>query len=107
MLHERNVFPRTGDRCMEIGYGRLGWLADLISWGLKETDLYGIELDAARSARATELLPSANLRIGDACNLPWEDNFFQYVIASTVFSSILDSSVRSLLAQEMTRVVCM
>lgn len=106
MLNEHKVFPKTGDRCMEIGYGRLGWLADLISWGVRETDLYGIELDAARSAYAQGLLPVANLKVGDACELPWDDNSFQYVIASTVFSSILNSEVRKSLADEITRVTC-
>ncbi|NJM52393.1 MAG: methyltransferase domain-containing protein [Blastocatellia bacterium] len=104
-LHKLNSFPRTGNRCLEIGYGKLGWLADLISWGVKETDLFGIELDANRAAVAQAALPKANLITGDATELPWENNYFQYVVLSTVFSSILDESVRNLIAKEIIRVL--
>ena len=71
MLKEIKRFPEAGKRCLEVGYGKLGWLADLLSWGLKETDLYGIELDAARAEKAQAALPKADLRIGDAANLFW------------------------------------
>jgi len=37
--------------------------------------------------------------------MPWEDACFQLVIASTVFSSILDARVRELLAREIVRVL--
>ncbi|MGH9317404.1 MAG: class I SAM-dependent methyltransferase [Thermoanaerobaculia bacterium] len=105
MLKRAGVFPRAGDPCLEVGYGSLGWLGDLLCWGLKETDLHGIELDPARAARARETLPAADLRVGDATALPWESDTFQLVVVSTVFSSILDSRVRRALAQEILRVL--
>ncbi len=105
LLHKLGKFPKRGGQCLEIGYGRLGWLADLISWGLNETDLYGIELDSARAAFAKQALPSANLEIGDATELPWENETFDLIIISTVFSSILDKQIRKLIAGEATRVL--
>jgi ubiquinone/menaquinone biosynthesis C-methylase UbiE len=105
MLHNAGKFPKAGDQCLEIGYGKIGWLADLISWGLRETDLHGIELDEARATQAKTALPTADLRIGDATKLPWEDNSFQFVIASTVFSSILDLEMKRLIAEEIKRVL--
>src|SRR5260370_42475610 len=45
MLQRLRVFPKTGDQCLEVGYGTLGWLTELISWGVRESDLHGIELD--------------------------------------------------------------
>ena len=107
MLHQNRVFPKCEEQCLEIGYGRIGWLGDLISWGVKETNIHGIELDASRAERAKCILPLADLRVGDAVNLPWEDNKFKLVIVSTVFSSVLDSGVRNLIANEITRVLSM
>jgi ubiquinone/menaquinone biosynthesis C-methylase UbiE len=105
LLQKTGKFPHAGDRCLEIGYGKLGWLADLISWGLRETDLHGIELDEKRAGQAQAALPNADLRVGDATRLPWENDSFKVVVASTVFSSILDSDVRKLIAGEISRVV--
>ena len=105
MLHQLGKFPRQGDKCLEIGYGKLGWLADLISWGLNETDLYGIELDAGRAASAQRALPKAELKVGDGTKLPWENQIFKLVVVSTVFSSILENGVRDLIAGEIKRVL--
>lgn len=105
LLHNAGKFPVVGDQCLEIGFGKLGWLADLLSWGLRETDLHGIELDEKRARLAQNALPNADLWIGDATKLPWESDFFKIVITSTVFSSILDPGVRKLIADEITRVL--
>jgi len=51
------------------------------------------------------ILPLADLRIGDATELPYPSNVFRLVIASTVFTSILDSNVRRLVADEISRVL--
>jgi len=105
LLNESDLFPKAGDRCLEIGFGSLGWLGDLISWGLREQDLHGIELNEGRAQKAREALPNADLRIGDATELPWSDNQFDLVIASTVFSSILDEHVQKTIADEIVRVL--
>jgi ubiquinone/menaquinone biosynthesis C-methylase UbiE len=105
MLRRAGVFPRAGVRCLEVGYGTLGWLGHLISWGVRERDIHGVELSATRAERAQELLPVADLRVGDATAMHWEDGRFQLVIASTVFTSILDGEVRKLLAGEICRVL--
>jgi ubiquinone/menaquinone biosynthesis C-methylase UbiE len=105
LLHDAGVFPKPGERCLEIGFGSLGWLGDLITWGVREVDLHGVELDEGRTNKARDVLPLADLRVGDAKDLPWDANTFQLVIASTVFTSILDQKVRRLVAKEITRVL--
>lgn len=105
LLYEAGVFPGPGEPCLEVGCGALGWLADLLSWGSRTSDLHGVDLDASRIARAREALPGADLRTGDACLLPWPDDTFRLVIASTVFTSVLDGAVRGAIAVEMTRVL--
>ena len=105
LLHRSGVFPTVGDSCLEIGIGTLGWLGELISWGVHETDIHGIDLQASRVERAREILPGSDLQNGDASALPWADNSFHLVIASTVVSSILQQDVRRLVAGEITRVL--
>jgi hypothetical protein len=105
LLHEAGVFPQASDACLEIGYGSAGWLPDLVGWGVWETGLHGIELDEQRAMRARALLPLADLRVGDATDLPWPEGTFRLVVVSTVFSSILDDRVRRLVAAEASRVV--
>jgi SAM-dependent methyltransferase len=105
LLHKANVFPSAKDPCLEVGFGSRGWLGVLVGWGIHEQALHGIELDAERAARAKAVLPLADLRVGDACRLPWQAESFRLVIASTVFTSVLDEGVRRLLAKQIVRVL--
>jgi ubiquinone/menaquinone biosynthesis C-methylase UbiE len=105
LLNGAGIFPQTGDRCLEVGFGKLGWLGTLISWGLREEDLSGIELDERRAGVARQVLPAADLRVGDATALPWEDGTFKLVVASTVFTSILQVEMRQRVAEEIIRVL--
>jgi SAM-dependent methyltransferase len=105
LLAKAGVFPKAGDACLEVGFGSLGWLGELISWGVRETDLHGIDLDPRRVRRGREILPGADLQLGDAGRMPWADGAFRLVIASTVFTSILDASVRRSVAREIVRVL--
>jgi SAM-dependent methyltransferase len=105
MLHRAGVFPSHEAQCMEIGFGYMGWLADLIRWGIPEKNLHGIEIYAPRADRAREILPVADLRIGDAACLPWEHDTFHLVVASAVFTSILSAETRRKVAAEISRVL--
>src|SRR5436190_24063701 len=103
MLHRAGLFPKAGDPCLEVGFGWLGWLGTLLSWGVRERDLHGIDLDAIQVNRGREVLPLADLRVGDASDLPWESNRFRLVVASTLFTSLLGQDVRQRAADEITR----
>ena len=105
ILADTGTFPRRGEPCLEIGCASLGWLADLLSWRLREPDLHGLELDPARIAIARESFPAADLRVGDASSIPWPADRFALVIASTLFSSIFDEEMRRAIAAEITRVL--
>ncbi len=105
LLVRQARFPSAGTRCLEVGYGRLGWLGDLITWGVGEKSLFGIELDEARASIARDRLPLANLVIGDASTMPWADGYFDLVIVSTVLSSITDTSVWKMIGREIDRVL--
>lgn len=105
LLHACGAFPELGDRCLEIGCGSGGWLGELISWGVAEPDLAGIDLDLRRIERARRTLPGADLVHGDASALPWPSGRFALVIASTVSSSVLSAVMRRAIAREMARVL--
>jgi len=105
MLRRLGVFPNSRDRCLEVGFGNIGWLSELIDWGVSESNLHGIELYPDRARKVREILPGADLRIGDAVELPWGDQTFQLVVASTLFTSVLDNDVRRLIADEIIRVL--
>jgi len=105
LLGASGVQLTAESQCLEVGYGFQGWLTDLLHWGVNEPNLAGIELDPERALRAAELLPSADLRVGDATDLPWEDDSFDLVVVSLVFTSVLDPAVRKRIADEVTRVL--
>jgi len=105
LLLRAGLIPFNDDQCLEIGFGSMGWLPDLIMWGVRETDLHGIELNSERVDLVRQILPQADLRVGDAGSLPWDANMFRLVIASTVFTSILNNAVRRTVAREIVRVL--
>ena len=105
MLRQADASPDNASSCLEVGFGSHGWLSELKSWGVPETGLHGIELDATRAAKAQAQFPEADLRVGDAVELPWPSESFNLVIASTLFTSILDRNVRALIANEVERVL--
>jgi ubiquinone/menaquinone biosynthesis C-methylase UbiE len=105
LLRACGVFPSAGARCLEVGVGELGWLPALVDWGVRAKDLSGIDLDTPHIEAAREAVPSADLRVGDATALPWDDGTFDLVIASTLFTSILDTRVRKQVASEIARVL--
>ncbi len=105
LLKRCDVFPTQDTRCLEIGFGFGGWLPDLISWGVNETNLHGIDLWEQCVLSTRRLLPAADVRVGDAADLPWDESTFDLVVASTVFTSILNNAVRVQVAKEMTRVL--
>jgi SAM-dependent methyltransferase len=105
LLKELGVFPPHGAPCLEVGSGCRGWLADLIDWGMREVDLHGIDIDPQRIAQARDALPAADLRVGDATALPWDDSSFSLVVASTLFTSILAPLSRWHPARKIVRVL--
>lgn len=105
MLRRINHFPKPGDQCLEVGFGTGAWLHCLSKWGVRESNLHGIELEETRVNETRPEFPGADLRVGDAVELPWNDGTFRLAIASTLFTSVLDQNVRRLIANEIERVL--
>jgi ubiquinone/menaquinone biosynthesis C-methylase UbiE len=104
-LERGGALPLAERRVLDVGCGPGQWLADLETWGAKQERLAGVDLVAERVERARARLPAADVRLGDAAELPWEDSSFDLVLQSMMFTSILDASVRAAAAREMARVL--
>jgi len=101
-LKRENKFPLENLSVADIGCGSGRWLLEFAQW--EASEIHGIELDEARWRRAKDRLPSADLHVGDARHLPWADGSFDLVSQFTLFSSILNGTVKKQVAAEMARV---
>jgi ubiquinone/menaquinone biosynthesis C-methylase UbiE len=104
-LMSSGTLPLARRRILDAGCGAGQWLADLETWGARRERLAGLDLVPDRVEQARARLPGADIRQGDAAELPWEDESFDVVLQSMMFSSILDPSVKTAVAAEMTRVL--
>jgi ubiquinone/menaquinone biosynthesis C-methylase UbiE len=110
LLRAAGMIPLTDRRILEVGCGEGQWLVDFETWGARRANLAGIDLIESRVRAAQgRLAPAgssgADIRVGDASDLPWDDETFDIVLQSTMFSSILDRTMRTNAATEMVRVL--
>ncbi len=86
----------------EVGCGSGGNLHDLVRLGAEPRRLQGLELLPERATQARACLPSAlAIHAGDAASATIVPGSQQAVLAFTLFSSLLDASFRTALAQQM------
>lgn len=104
-LRTADLIPLAERRILEIGCGRGNWLAMFEAFGARRTHLAGIDLDESRAAECAQRFAGADVRGGDASKLPWSDGAFDLVFQSTVFTSILDDTMKRAVAGEMLRVL--
>jgi ubiquinone/menaquinone biosynthesis C-methylase UbiE len=96
--------PLGNRRLLEVGCGTGGKLLDLIRLGFQPRNLVGNDLLKERLSQARSRLPAdVTLVHGDASTLTLEDESFDIVFQSTVFSSILDITLRERLSERMWR----
>jgi SAM-dependent methyltransferase len=90
----------------EVGCGTDYWLREFIKWGARPEHIVGINLLDNRVAEAKRLCPGlVTVECGSAAVLSFPDETFDLVLQSTVFTSVLDSSMKKRMASEMLRVV--
>lgn len=97
---------RQSMRVLEIGCGYGDNLLQFIRWGFSPENLVGNELLEDRSEAARQLLPAkTQILRGDACELDLEEQSFDIVLQSTVFTSILNDDFQRRLASRMWSLV--
>ena len=96
---------RAGATILDVGCGSGGDLKRIAQeFGHLRPSLHGVDLLPGRIDQTRALLPQARLRVAGGEQLDYQDRFFDLVLASTVFSSILDTGVAQGVAAEMARV---
>jgi SAM-dependent methyltransferase len=102
------LVPLRDTRILDVGCGGGQLLIDFESWGARRENLAGIDLLEENAAFARVRLCSteraADIRTGNAAELPWPDRSFDIVAQFTVFTSILSAELRRAVAAEMIRV---
>ena len=96
---------RDGATILDVGCGSGADLQRIAQeFGHIRPSLYGVDLISSRIDRARSVLPRATLQVTGGEELKYEDNFFDLVLTSVVFSSVLDASIARDIAREKIRV---
>jgi len=104
-LHITGYHPLSDLHILDVGCGDGNMLRQFLQWGAQPEQLAGIELRPEPVHKANYLNPNLDVRCGSATNLPWSDASFDLVCQHTVFTSILDPTMKQQIATEMSRVL--
>jgi SAM-dependent methyltransferase/ribosomal protein S18 acetylase RimI-like enzyme len=104
-LAKLNWMPLGEARVLDVGCAHGYLLEKLIEWGAAPSRIAGVDLLPDRVEAARSRCPGIRVDLGSAEVLDHADGSFDVVIASTLFSSILDRDVSAAVAAEMLRVL--
>jgi SAM-dependent methyltransferase len=90
-------------RILEVGCGAAGLLPQLVAYGASPELMAGVDTDRERIREALRRYPAIAFEVADATALPVRDARFDIVIQSTLFTSLLEPTVRARAAAEMVR----
>jgi len=106
ILRSNGLEQLQDKKIFEIGCGQGHWLREFIKRGASPANVTGIELISDRMAQARELCPrEVHIACGNAANLAFENGSFDCVLQFTVFTSVLDVTMKQQMAREMLRVL--
>ena len=102
LINNKNFSKKN--KILDFGCGEGFIMKQLVSWGADQNQLIGVDISEERIKKAKLRFKSLRfLHIND--KLPFSDNKFNIIVASTVFSSIIGNSNRVFWAQEIDRVL--
>ena len=105
LLRQNDMEDLSELTILDIGCGNGRQLQRYVDYGASLQNLHGIDLLPERIEKARELNPGISLRCGNADALPYEDQSFDIVTQFTVFTSILDPTMKKRIGKEMLRVL--
>lgn len=106
VLKARGLSVLQDKKVLETGCGTGQWLREFIRWGACPDRMAGIDVLPERVSEAKRLCPEGiQIHCGNAAKLPFNNASFDLVVQFTVFSSILDPTIKQTLAREMLRVL--
>ncbi len=99
-------FDNLSDKLiMEVGCGVGRVLRDFVNYGANPENCYGIDLISDRITEANRTSPNMHFTCGNAEQITYENDLFDIVLSFTVFTSILDKTMKRNIAREMIRVL--
>jgi SAM-dependent methyltransferase len=105
-LRRARMLPLSGRTLLEVGCGSGNNLLQFVRLGIDPEHLVGCELLEQRANEARRRLPAAaRVLCGDALQVDFDEQSFDIVYQSLVFSSILDEGFQQSLAQRMWSLV--
>jgi SAM-dependent methyltransferase len=105
VLEQNHFLPLTEKRILEIGCGGGQVLAEFLSWSAGVENLYGVDLLPERIESVRKQYPEIHIECANAEQLSFSEASFDLALFFTVFSSILDESMRKGVAGEARRVL--
>jgi ubiquinone/menaquinone biosynthesis C-methylase UbiE len=105
LLRRHGRLPLTHQRILDIGCAAGKTLLNLLRYGARPENLFGIDLLEHEIEEARRIAPHLHFEVSDARSLPFDDDSFDLLLASTLFSSIQNRGDRRLVAEEMLRVL--
>jgi len=105
ILNREGFQNLTNFNILELGCGNGGVLLELLGYGAAPARLHGCDLLHHRLTNANRLLPHLPIACAEGQDLPYPTDSFDIVLQFTVFSSILDDTIRVNIAREMLRVL--
>lgn len=105
LLFRASYHPLSDLHILDVGCGDGNMLRQFVQWGATPENLAGIDLRPEPVDYARRLNPELDVRCGSATELSWLEASFDLVCQHTVFTSILDPTMKQQVAAEMNRVV--
>jgi ubiquinone/menaquinone biosynthesis C-methylase UbiE len=105
MLQQQGNWPLADKQILDVGCGSGQVLACLVEWGAMPSKLVGVDLLADRIALARQQHPDIAFHCVNAERLGFVSGRFHLILTFTVFSSILDLTMRHNIATELNRVL--
>jgi ubiquinone/menaquinone biosynthesis C-methylase UbiE len=105
LLERIHLWPPASVKILDVGCGTGGELARFRKWGADPSDLIGVDLLPERIEIARRSHPDIAFLCADASALELRDATFDLVLCLTLFTSILDPTMRAAISAEIDRVL--
>jgi SAM-dependent methyltransferase len=105
LLKQHQLHDLRRAAILDLGCGNGHQLLCLTRYGANPANLYGVDLLPDRLREAAGRMPRSGLAQADGGHLPFPKGRFDLIFQFTVFSSILDTSLKQQVAGEMLRLL--
>lgn len=91
----QRLFKNKRGKVLDIGFGD-GYLLEILS---RNFEIYGLDISQANVKKTLTELTSKNikavLKVGNISKIPFEDNFFDFVVASEVLEHVDEETLKN------------